>query len=128
MTDVPEQPKDEISLMVDGWLAEKAKETVEQRTHVTERVLLEALRVRYPENSYAYFPHLREHTGGGPTRIGDAVVFGLWPSRGMQVEGFEVKISRSDWLRELKDPSKAESIFKYCDLWWLVAGDDKIVM
>jgi len=35
--------------------------------------------------------------------------------------GHEVKVSRSDWLTELKDPSKAEAWKRYCDRWWLVA-------
>lgn len=37
------------------------------------------------------------------------------------LHGFEVKVSRSDWLAELRDPSKAEAWKRYCDRWWLVA-------
>lgn len=48
---------------------------------------------------------------------------GLWPSRGMEVHGIEVKKSRGDWLKELKNPQKAEVIFKFCDRWWLAAEE-----
>jgi hypothetical protein len=44
----------------------------------------------------------------------------LWPSRGLILRGFEVKVSRSDFKREAKDPTKAEEIAKFCDEWWLV--------
>lgn len=51
----------------------------------------------------------------------------LYPSRGLELHGLEIKVSRNDWLRELKDPSKAEEIARHCDRWWLVVGDAAIV-
>jgi hypothetical protein len=36
------------------------------------------------------------------------------------IRGFEVKISRSDYRREARDPMKAEEIAAYCDSWWIV--------
>jgi hypothetical protein len=54
-------------------------------------------------------------------------VVDLWPSSGHPVHGFEVKVSRSDWLTELKDPDKAEAFKPYCDHWWLVVPDASIV-
>jgi hypothetical protein len=57
----------------------------------------------------------------------DAVVIGNWPSSGYEIAGFEVKVSRSDWLNELKDPNKAEHIKKYCHRWWLVIADMDMV-
>ena len=41
--------------------------------------------------------------------------------------GFEVKVSRSDFLNELKAPDKAESIKKYCSHWYLVANSESVV-
>jgi hypothetical protein len=56
-------------------------------------------------------------------RYADAVAVNLWPSRGHQIIGYEVKVSRADWLRELKQPEKAEeSVFRYCDRWYVVAA------
>jgi hypothetical protein len=85
------------------------------------------MRERYPVNSYALFPEVRNATGFKGDRAADAVVIGLWPSRGLEVEGFEFKISRGDWLRELKDPRKADGVAVYCDRWWVVAGKPGIV-
>lgn len=41
--------------------------------------------------------------------------------------GHEVKVSRADWLTELRDPTKAERIKRYCDYWYLVVSDASIV-
>ena len=51
----------------------------------------------------------------------------LWPSRGLELHGFEVKTSRADWVKELADPAKAEEICRFCDRWWVVAGNAEIV-
>jgi len=59
-------------------------------------------------------------TGGG-ARYADAIAVNLWSSRGHAIHGFEIKVSRSDWLRELKDPSKADTIAGFCDHWFIVA-------
>src|ERR1035437_8757229 len=107
-------------LPIEHFLGEQAKATVERRVNVSEQSLFEALQVRYKSDAYALFPQVRETTGSACTRTADAIAFGLWPSRGMEVEGFEIKISRGDWLRELKSPSKAEGIFQFCDRWWIV--------
>jgi hypothetical protein len=50
----------------------------------------------------------------------------LYPSRGLTITGIEVKSSRGDWLRELKNPQKAESIFCRCDYFYLFTADDKV--
>jgi hypothetical protein len=87
-----------------------------------------ALRERYPQGEYAFMSEVRNGTGfTKTTRYADALVMSTWPSRGLDLMGFEVKISRSDWLRELKNPAKAETIFAYCDRWYLVVSDAEIV-
>lgn len=50
-----------------------------------------------------------------------------WSSKGMEIHGHEVKVSRSDWLTELRDPEKAEAFRPYCNRWWLVVPDVEIV-
>lgn len=58
----------------------------------------------------------------------DAMAFCIWPSRGLEVHGVEIKASRSDWLVELKKPEKAEqSAYCYCDKWWIAVTDAEIV-
>lgn len=39
--------------------------------------------------------------------------------RGLAVHGHEIKVSRGDWLRELKDPDKAEAFARFCAYWWI---------
>ncbi len=46
---------------------------------------------------------------------------GLYPSRGIHLNGFEIKVNRGDWFRELKNPAKAEEIAQFCDFFWIVA-------
>lgn len=41
--------------------------------------------------------------------------------------GFEVKVSRSDWARELQDPSKSHAHRRYMHHWWLVVPDLSVV-
>lgn len=43
------------------------------------------------------------------------------------IHGHEVKVSRSDWLTELRDLSKSERVKRYCNYWWLVVSDAAIV-
>jgi hypothetical protein len=45
----------------------------------------------------------------------------------MYLHGFEVKVSRSDWVREIKSPEKADEIAKFCDRWWVAVSDDSVV-
>jgi primosomal protein N'' len=78
------------------------------------------LQKRYPAGEWALLEEVAPATGGG-TRYADAVAVNLWQSRGHAVHGFEIKVGRGDWLKELKDPSKAEPVYRYCDHWWIVA-------
>lgn len=88
---------------------------------------LSALEERYPATAYAVLPEVANATGHAASRTADALVVGFWPSRGMEIEGFEVKSARPDWLRELKDPSKAEVFFRHCAKWWIVETMPNIV-
>lgn len=89
--------------------------------------LMNLLRERYPKDAYAFFTEVPDGTGSNCRRHCDALVMSLWPSRGLTLTGFELKVSRADWLKELKQPAKAESIARYCDYWFIVTGDDKII-
>jgi len=40
--------------------------------------------------------------------------------------GHEIKVSRSDWLAELRDPSKAEAWARHCHYWYIVAPADVV--
>lgn len=72
-------------------------------------------------DAWAHFTEVRNGTGfARSVRSADAIAMSLWPSRGLEVHGFEIKASRSDWLRELKKPEKADEFIRYCDRWFVV--------
>lgn len=93
----------------------------------TEADLIERLRKRYEAPAWALMPHCGNTTGWNKCRTADAIAMSLWPSRGLEVHGFEIKIHRGDWVQELKHPEKAEPIMRFCDHWWIVVGDKKII-
>lgn len=110
----------------------------------TERTMLDALHARYsglsqgtadrfvraehPRNGTGFYGWSDDDPGNvGPLRTADFVALDLWPSKGYQVIGHEVKVSRSDWLTELRDPDKAEAWKQYCHRWYLVVPDAGLV-
>lgn len=76
---------------------------------------------------YVAASHVRSHAGFDARRTADFIAMDLWPSKGLCLHGHEVKVSRSDWLTELKDPEKAGEFIPYMDYWWLVVSDPRIV-
>jgi hypothetical protein len=80
--------------------------------------VFEILRKRFPENEYALMAEVRDKAGFDASRSADYIAVNLWPSRGLSVNGIELKSFRSDWLSELRKPEKAEKIFQYCDYFW----------
>lgn len=77
----------------------------------------------------AFIPEFRCATGYTRESRADAIAMSLWPSskNGMELVGFELKISRSDWLHELKNPYKADPIKQFCDRWYVVTANSGIV-
>lgn len=120
----------------------------------TERTMLDRLRIRYGRTyrngsyvgrQYVIAEKVPTDPGGShnSARIADAIVLDTWLcAHGEMTEsererrvwrdrysihGFEVKVSRSDWLAELADPTKAEAWARHCHYFWLVASDKSIV-
>jgi hypothetical protein len=85
------------------------------------------LRERFCAPSWAFFEQVPGAMGHDMKRTLDAVAMGLWPSRGLDVHGIEVKVDRRDWLRELKMPAKAEAVARHVDYFWLAVSEEKIV-
>jgi hypothetical protein len=109
---------------------------VEQKTPAvvasTERDVLDLLHQRYSHTygngfRYAVAEHVRSHGGFDARRTADFVAMDLWPSKGFALHGHEVKVSRSDWLAELRQPEKAAEFTPYMTYWWVVAGASDIV-
>ncbi|WP_053555298.1 hypothetical protein [Sphingopyxis sp. 113P3] len=81
-----------------------------------------ALKKKFCAPEYALFFEVGDATGGRARRWADAVAMGLWPSRGLSLSGFEIKVARNDWVKEMRAPAKAEAIARYCSQWWMVTS------
>ena len=114
------------------------EETLFGSEKVTERDMLDRLNNRYASSNgngirYARAEHVRVTAGFDARRTCDYMALDLWPGgygakrTGPMLHGHEVKVSRSDWLTELRDPEKAEAFRRYCDFWWLVVSEKSIV-
>ncbi|MDP3703068.1 MAG: hypothetical protein Q8R78_01580 [Candidatus Omnitrophota bacterium] len=81
------------------------------------------LRKRYEHPEWALCFEVANGTGGSGlgTRYADAVAMNLYPSRGLSLHGFEIKVAKQDFVTEIKNPEKSIPVQKYCDHWWLVA-------
>ena len=88
--------------------------------------VVEGLRKQWAYPDAALLTEFRGGTGWSRDSRADALAMHLWPSKGLELIGFEIKTSRSDWLRELKDPGKAEPIKQFCDRWYLLIDDSRI--
>lgn len=85
-----------------------------------------ALRSRFCAPEWAIFFEVADGTGASQRRWADALAMNMYPSRGLEIHGFEIKVSRSDWLRELRCPEKSSNVQQFCDRWWIVAPKDII--
>lgn len=111
----------------------------------SEREMLDRLNVRYGRMAkngsfvsrvYSRAEHVPVDVGFREkgVRIADYVATWMhsppatsWADRGPSFIGHEVKVSRSDWLTELRDPSKAEFWVNHCHYFNLVVSDESIV-
>lgn len=80
----------------------------------------DAMNQRYAAPAWALFYEVGDGTGMKKNRSADAIAMSLYPSRGLELYGHEFKANRGDWLNELKNPDKAESIARFCDYWYAV--------
>jgi len=82
---------------------------------------------RFCAPAYGLLWEVGNSTGFGCNRHCDGLAMSLWPSRGLELIGLELKVSRGDWVKELKAPEKAEAIARFCDKWYLVVSDTDFV-
>ena len=78
----------------------------------------EALASRWPDSEYLVIPEAPEDAARQGRKI-DLLVISLWGSRGYEREAVEIKVSMSDWKRELDNPAKADWWFEHSHRFWL---------
>lgn len=103
-----------------------AKIRRKQRWGTTADMMV-ALTKRYDRKAYAVMANVANGTGHGANSWADLIAVSLWPSRGLEIIGHELKASRADWLRELKNPRKNADFIQYCHRWYLVVSGPEIV-
>lgn len=104
-----------------------ADEDLEADVKLRAHDLFLRLQQTFTPPAYVTLEEVRDATGFDGQRTADAIAISLYRSRGKAIWGFEFKVSRNDWLKELKQPEKAESILRYCHHWALVVPNKDIV-
>ena len=75
---------------------------------------------RFDASAWALLFEVKDAVGYDRRRA-DALAISCWKSRGLHIHGIEIKVHRSDWLRELKKPAKSAPVQRYCHFWWIAA-------
>jgi hypothetical protein len=102
------------------------------KKEMTAEDLVKMIRQRYPLvrpdgfQKYVVLEQVPDGTGMYHGRWIDAVVFDLWPSKGLLRSAFEIKVSRSDFLRELANPVKYKWAVESFHEFWFVAPQEVI--
>ncbi len=89
--------------------------------------LIDLIGRRHEGPGWQVFTELANGVGARARRRADAVAMGMYPSRGMEIHGYECKVSRGDARKELLDVSKTDAVGKFCDYWWLTVSDTSII-
>jgi hypothetical protein len=97
---------------------------------MTEDLLFDALKRQFVRKRYAVLRHVANTTGWADCREGftrnryiDAIAMCCWPSKGLEIDAFELKTSRSDYLREVNDMTKSSDFTRYVNRFWLVTPE-----
>lgn len=86
-----------------------------------EKRIREKLRAKYREDML-----IEEFDSPHFDRRADAIGIHLHISYSTNIEYYEIKVSRSDWLNELRQPSKSNWLAGHCDKIWLLTPDNEI--
>lgn len=77
-----------------------------------------SIRKRHLGFGWVFLTEVRTQTGGWNENYIDALAFALWHSLKYERVAYEVKISRSGWLKELKKPTKCKVAMDYSHRFW----------
>lgn len=89
--------------------------------------LIDAYTKDLDSKRYVVMTEVNDETGHGASRRADLLIADTWPSGKDRLAGYEVKVSRQDWLKEIKDPLKSDTFLHYCSSWYLMVPDMRII-
>lgn len=91
---------------------------------LTAKDVVKALRQRHPPSTqWVFLTEVAFATGfgkGSDNHI-DVMAFNCWPSSGLDRIAYEVKVSREDFKRELKDPGKRQNAVEHSNHFFFAA-------
>lgn len=91
---------------------------------MTAGFVIQALQKRYPRGTqWVFLTEVAFGTGssrGSDNHI-DAMAFNCWPSMGLHRLAFEVKVSREDFKKELRDPEKRKNAVECSNQFYFAA-------
>lgn len=100
------------------------KATATQKEKWTAADVFSALSVIHPgPEEWVLLREVPDATSWSKTRTADAIAFGCWRSVGIAIHGYEIKVARADWLREIQQPEKSEAFVQRCNYWWVAAPE-----
>jgi hypothetical protein len=92
-----------------------------KKSKVSSDQVISAIKVLWPSPAWTWFEEVPDATGGRASRRADAIGVSCYPSRGIFARGIEVKVSRTDWRNELKNPAKSANFQRNISDFYLAA-------
>jgi hypothetical protein len=89
--------------------------------HLTAQEIIQALKRTHPASHWACVTEMRSVGYKGEGRKIDLWALSCATANGMIAHSYEVKVSRSDWLSELKKPLKRRMAMAISNQFWFVA-------
>jgi hypothetical protein len=86
---------------------------------VTSDDIRKALSETYTSPEWYLGFEVGNSTGANCRRHADAVAINAYPSKGFEIRGFEIKVSKQDLKSELENGIKSDEIARFCDYWFL---------
>lgn len=83
-------------------------------TACTSPQITKLLHAKHHAPEWASFAELRNAAGFSANRSFDFWTINTWPSKGLKTIGYEIKVSRSDFARELENPRKRKALEEVC--------------
>lgn len=84
----------------------------------TAAEVISALRLRWPDGEYVTLTEAPEDSMRAGRKI-DMLAVACWASRNFAVDAVEVKVSMSDWTRELQNSGKADFWWRHSNRFWV---------
>jgi hypothetical protein len=78
----------------------------------------EALAKKWPDDQYIRIEEAPQDAARQGRKI-DLLVVSLWQSRGFELDAVEIKVSMSDWKRELDNAAKADWWWRHAHRFWV---------